>query len=242
VNRLYRHAASVFLLGLTLANAGTAKAQIDTPMIAPESDFGDIYKRAAASQFVVAGTVTRRDGVGKRWTKDLEAKIRAEGDLSLRLGGTLYTVEVENTVCRQGDFRVRSSVSSEVPQTVYVFLPRDDPAWVDGHMREEFMPGQRYLLFLVAPDQKILDRWTTTYDLDTHRSYFRGEQRARGVVPLRPGELGVLEKTTHLCEAMRPAEVAQKLAALKKLEDSRDPVLEKEAREAEENLRRAKPN
>ena len=33
MNRLYRYGASIFLLGLTLANAGTAKAQIDTPWL-----------------------------------------------------------------------------------------------------------------------------------------------------------------------------------------------------------------
>jgi hypothetical protein len=51
-------------------------------------------------------------------------------------------------------------------------------------------------------------------------------------VPLKLGELGVLEKMTHLCEAMRPPEITQKLSALKKLEDSGDSVLEKEARAA----------
>jgi hypothetical protein len=41
---------------------------------------------------------------------------------------------------------------------------------------------------------------------------------------------------------MRPAEVAKKLAALKQLEKSGDPVLKKEAREAEESLRMAGVN
>ncbi len=242
MNQLNRYMVRAFLLILTLVNAITAKAQIDTPIVAPGQDFGDLYTRAAASRFVVVGTVTRSDGVSKRLTKDLEAKIKAEGNLSLMVGGSLYVIEVENTVCRQGDFRVRSTTSSEIPQTVYIFLPRDEPAVVDNHQREMLLPGQRYLLFLVALDQETFERWTTTYDLDPHRSYFRGEQRARGVVPLKPGELGVLEKTTRLCEAMRPPEVAQKLAALKKLKDSGDTVLEKEARAAEENLRAAKPN
>ena len=89
MNRLYRYGASIFLLGLTLANAGTAKAQIDTPMVAPESDFGDLYKRAAASRFVVVGTVTRSEGVSKRWTMDLEAskKEAREAEESLRMAG-----------------------------------------------------------------------------------------------------------------------------------------------------------
>jgi hypothetical protein len=109
-------------------------------------------------------------------------------------------------------------------------------------MREEFMPGQRYLLFLFAPDQKILNRWTATYELDPNRPYFRGEQLSRGIVPLKSTELDVLQKITYLCEAMRPAEVAKKLAALKQLEKSGDPVLKKEAREAEESLRMAGVN
>ena len=242
MNQLNRYAARVLLLLLTLGYARTGKSQIDSPVVAPEQDLGDLYTRAAASRFVVVGTVTRSDGVGKRLTKILEAKIEAEGNLSLIVGGSLYTIEVENTLCRQSDFRFQSLASPEAPRTVYVFLPRDEPAVVDNHQREMLLPGQRYMLFLVAPDQVTLDHWTATYDLDPHRSYFRGEQHARGVVPLKPGELGTLQKVERLCQAMRPPEVAQKVAALKKLQESGDPVLEKEAREAEEDLRAARPN
>ncbi len=241
MNQLYRYAVRALLLVLTIANPMTA-TQIDTPIVAPEQNLVDLYTRAAASRFVVVGTVTRSDGVSKRLTKDLEAKIKAEGNLSLMVGGSVYAIAVENTVCRQSDFRAQSPASSEAPQTVYIFLPRGEPAVVDNHQKEMLLPGQRYLLFLVAPEQKILDGWTKTYDLDPNRSYFRGEQLSRGVVPLKPTELDVLQKITRLCEAMRPAEVAQKLAALKRLENSGDPVLEKEAREAEEDLRGAKPN
>jgi hypothetical protein len=104
------------------------------------------------------------------------------------------------------------------------------------------LPGERYLLFLVAVDQKVLHRWMPVYELDPNRSYFRGEELSRGVVPLKPDERDVLEKLTRLCEALRPPELAQKLAALKKLEGVADLVLEREAREAAEDLRTAKPN
>jgi hypothetical protein len=242
MNRIHSVAARVGLLVLALAFAETGMAQIDTLMVEPEKDFRDLYKRAAASQFVVVGTVVRMDGIGERWTKDLYERIMAANDLSVALLGTLYSVQVDNTVCRQGDFRARSSASSDAPKTIYIFLPKNEPAWVDGQMREVLLPGERYLLFLVPLEQKTLDRWIKTYDLDPHRPYFRGEQHARGVVLLKAGGLGVLEKVTRLCDAVRPAEVIQKLVSLQKLEAAGDPILEKEAREAREKLQSAKAN
>jgi hypothetical protein len=217
-------------------------AQIDTLMVPPEKDLNDLYKRAAASQFVAVGTVVRTEGIGERWTEEVNQRIMAANDISVSLHGTLAIIEVEKTVCRQGDFWPRSSAPSEVPKTIYIFLPTTEPPWVDGQMREYFLDDQRYLLFLVPLEQKTRDHWIKTYNLNPNRSYFRGEQHARGVVPLKAGELGVLEKVTRLCDAMRPAEVAQKLVSLQKLEASGDYVLEKEAREATKQLRSARAN
>ncbi|MEP6644366.1 MAG: hypothetical protein ABJA69_07700, partial [Acidobacteriaceae bacterium] len=175
-------------------------------------------------------------GIGERWTEDLYERIKTANNLSVALHGMLYTIEVKSTLCREGDFRIQPSSSSNAPRNVYVFLPSKEPFSVDGHFREEFLTGQSYLLFLVPLDKKTLDSWTTTYALDPKRPYFRGEQLARGVVPIKRSELGVLEKVTRLCEAVRPVGAARKLAALKKLEESGDPVLAKEARAAAENL------
>ena len=240
MSREYRVVATVCLLSLSLAMAEIATAQIDTLRVAPEKDFEDLYERAAASQFVVTGTVVRTEGIGERWTEELNQRIKTAQDLSVARHGTLTVIEVEKMVCREADFRARPSAISEVPKTIYIFLPRDEPQWVNGQLRESFLDGQQYLLFLVPLEEKLRDRWIKTYDLDPNRSYFRGEQHARGIVPLKAREV-VLNKVTRLCEAVRPADVAQKLTALTKLQSSGDSVLEKDARQAEENLQAEKP-
>ncbi len=48
----------------------------------------------------------------------------------------------------------------------------------------------------------------------------------------------VLNKVTQLCQAMRPASVAEKLEELYKLAASGDPILSREANEAMQGLQR----
>jgi len=112
-------------------SASIAIAQIDTERIPPEYDLSDLYPRAVASRFVVIGTVVKTDGVSQRMTSELLRRVKDERDLSLALGGGLYTIRVESTVCRQTDFRADAYTSSEAPQTVYVFLPRDEPMFCE---------------------------------------------------------------------------------------------------------------
>src|SRR5260370_8559091 len=90
-------------LGTTFS-AAIAIAQIDTERIPPEDDLSDLYPRAVASQFVVIGTVVKTDGVSQRMTSELLRRVKDEGDLSLALGGGLYTIRVESTFCRQTNF------------------------------------------------------------------------------------------------------------------------------------------
>lgn len=221
-------------------------AQIDTPQIPPGQDVGDLFERAAASRFVTVGRVVKIEGVAKRMTSELLEKVKAEGDLSLILGGDLYTIRVENTVCRQTDFDVPAQTSLEAPLTIYIFLPHEEPALVNGHQREALLPDHRYLLFLVEPDRQTLEKWTEIYQLEPNRDYFRGEELSRGIVPLDeatarktslPKQPPVLEKITRLCRALRPRPLEQKMAALKLLEAPGDDILKKEATKALAALR-----
>jgi hypothetical protein len=240
-----RNLVALFL-GTTFS-AAIAMAQIDTGRIPPEQDSGDLYVRAAASRFVVIGTVVSTDGVSHRMTPELLRRVKAEGDLSLAVGGSLYRIRVQSTVCRQADFSADAHTSSEAPQTAYVFLPRDEPMFVNGHERETLLPGQRYLLFLAAAPSQVLQKWTELFQLDPKQDYYRGEELSRGVVPLfrqtgegfTPMQPPVLEEVAQLCRAVRPPRVEEKLAALKLLASSSDLVLQKEA-EAAANALRAK--
>jgi hypothetical protein len=244
----YRYGTIVCVLASTLANP-IGMAQIDTSMTLPEQDLSDLCERAATSQVVAVGTVVKRDGVSKRMTAELTERMRAEGNLGLALGGTLYTIGIEGTVCRKSDFRPNASSSLETPRKIYIFVPRNESGFVDGHQQENLLPDRRYLLFLVTTNRQTVEKWTETYELDPKQTYYRGEQLSRGIIPLKerpPGSTPsktdpVLDKVTSLCQALRPSDLRQKLAALKKLEASGDPILEKEARFAAQSLQAMKP-
>lgn len=235
------------VLGLTLlftATAWAATGQIDTERIPPEQDTNDLYLRAAASRFVVIGTVTKTDGVSRRMTPELLHRVKAEGDLSLALGGVLYGIRIENVVCRQTDFESEAHTPLEAPQTAYMFLPQDEPLFVNGHRKETLLQGQRYLLFLVAAPPQVQRKWVALFQLDPKQNYFRGQDLSRGLVPLfrqtakgfAPTRPPVLDKIVQLCKAVRPPHFEQKLAALKKLASSGDPVLRREAEVAAQAL------
>jgi hypothetical protein len=202
-------------------------------------EIGDLYRRAAASRLVVVGKVVKLDLVADRSWK------RPTMDESF--GGFLYSIAVEKTVCRQAELIWHANVAGAPPPAdagpeVYLLAPVKPP--VPG--RETLELGQRYLLFLVLPDQKQQKEWTDSLYLDPQKVYLRGEEMARGVVLLPPQDPDhpgvkppeVLDKVTQLCQAMHPASVPEKLEALYKLAASGDPILSHEAREAMQGLQR----
>jgi len=245
------YSRSVRMLLCCFVFAQTVIAQIDTPVVAPQKDVGDIYRRAAASRIVVVGTVLRSEGVGSRPSEsdkdNLLGPVPEEGKAIVSLptlSGSLYTVQVEETLCRQEEFsgvRVPGDQLIVGPEkAVYVFVPRSEPMFVNGHRQEFLLQGGRYLLFLVEPTPEKQEEWTKSFKLDPKRVYYRGEELSRGVIPLAKstpenplqGKPPVLEKVTRLCDALRPKNVPDKLAALKKLAASGDPILVKEAKAA----------
>jgi hypothetical protein len=131
---------------------------------------------------------------------------------------------------------------AEADPVVYLLSPHKP--LVPG--KESLELGQRYLLFLVLPDQQQQKEWTDSLYLDPLKVYLRGEEQARGVVLLPPQDSDnpagkqpeVLDKVTQLCQAMRPASVIEKLEALQKLAASLDPILSHEAEEAMQALQR----
>lgn len=225
--------------------------------IPPEADTGDLFLRASKSSLVVVGVVVKRSGVqqrlsdvdrGKRIIREPDQKtaIIVLDDLKL---GTLYDVRVEETLCRQTDFEVgsdRGNQTASQNKTVSLFVPRDEPEWTKGTMKEHLLKGHRYLLFIKKPDPIILKEWLETYQLEP-QEYYRGEGQSRGIVPLgeyfnerhAPKQSAVLEKVTRLCQAVRHPELAKKLAALDELAASGDTVLQKEAEAAAKALRSA---
>ena len=222
----------------------TAGRQIDTERIPPEQDSSDLYRRAAASRLVVIGTVVKSEGIGKRLSQsDIEKMKRPapNGTIVLSLdgtfGGSLYTVQIENILCRQADIHSSAPDAPEISrpgQFAHIFVPRDEPMFTDGHEREMLLAGQRYLLFLVLTPQPVRKGWVDSFQLDPKQEYYRGEELSRGVIPLPENRKAqkqplVLRRVAQLCHALRPVTLAGKLAALRTLAASRDPVLKEEA-------------
>lgn len=204
-----------------------------------DQEIGELYRRAATSHFVLVGKVVKRETVADRaWKRPT---------MDENFGGFLYSIAVEKTVCRQADLIWRANVAdapAPVNAAPEVYLLSPNKPVVAG--TETLELGQRYLLFLVLPDQKQQKEWTDSLYLDPQKSYLRGEEMARGVVLLpapdpnhpeaKPPE--VLGKVTQLCQAMRPAAAGEKLEELYKLAISDDPILSHEAREAMDGLQR----
>ncbi len=216
--------------------------QIDTPPVPPDRDSGELYQRVAASRFVVVGEVSQCQGVGERMTPELSARILKQGDLSLARSGTLYTITVESTLCdRACSEDGEPEVSPKAGDSLYIFVPRDDPYFADGHLRETLTPQRRYMLFLVEPPRETTDLWLKTYSLDPTRTYYRGEHRSRGIIPLPTTTEGtkqppVATQVTQLCQALRTPTLQGKLDALKQLAKSEDPVVKEQAEIAHKKL------
>ena len=234
---LYRSVLLVLLL---------ARLQIDTPRVAVERDLNDLYLRVSASRAVVVGTVSKAKGVTKRMTPELREKVKISWDAAS--GGFLYDFTVEDTICRQEDFRVSAALPARLPPATStlapLFIPFEEPFLVMGRQREILGEGRRYLLLLSEPDTKKQREWTESFQLDRDRIYYRATERSRGVVLLDPPERPnapdgslVLEKVTRLCSAVRPPTLEGKLLELKKLAESGDPVLQREAEIAATALR-----
>lgn len=192
-----------------------------------QQEIGDLYARLSSSRFVVVGTVSKDEPV-----KTQGAPRSIDSDVV----GFRYAVAIEDTLCRKEDLDPRLPTLSVTPNEVDIFVPFKPPVW--GTERLEL--GQRYLLFLVVAEEDKQKEWTQAFTLDPHRTYYRGEELARGVIQLarptadnpNPVQPQVLEKVTQLCKALREPELPQKLSALNQLAASDDAVLKKEAQEA----------
>jgi hypothetical protein len=227
------------LLVVLLALVTSAKAQIDTETIPPAQDQRDLFSRAAASRLAVIGTVIKTEGRPKRIPPEsLEESLKK----GTALGGSLVTIQVEETVCRQSDFDKNAPRVDDRPQPFYIFVPFDESGLPDGDYREVLLPKHRYLLLLTELDTRSL---SAAYELDPNRIYYRGQGHNRGVIPLDPDTAAgrahnppeVVDEFRKLCAAMRPPNPEDKLALLQQLAGSSDAVLAKEAENAKKEVK-----
>jgi hypothetical protein len=228
----------VFLLLLLVGFVDSAQAQLDTESTPPDQDQNDLFARAAASRVVIIGTVTKSEGIAKNLSPDALAEHLRNGTAA---GGSLVTVRVDETVCRQSDFD-KTAPRVDADSELYLFIPLGESDLPNGRYREVVLPGHRYLLLLDSLDTRSL---TVKYRLDPNRAYYRGEEQNRGVIPLdttpssghirNPPE--VVDEFRKLCAAMTPVKPEDKVSSLQQLVDSGDPILAKEAMNAQKAVR-----
>lgn len=227
------HLTRTVILSLVIALIGlTCAGQIDTPRIAPAADTNDLYVRAAASDLVIVGSVVHGKVVSKRVAPDDIEGLKAS--LNSVFQGLLYTIRIDNVLCSQENFvaggtSVRRRGNND--GMVHVFIPADEPLFRGNLRQESFVKGRQYLLFLVPAPPEEKENWVKSLELDPTTAYYRGEEHSRGVIDLTSATSAppVYEKVVALCKALQPAELAAKLRSLRSLQDSQDPVLQREA-------------
>jgi hypothetical protein len=222
----------------------SARGQIDTELIPPEQDQRDLFARAAASRIVIIGRVGKIEGRSERVAPELLQERLNQGTVG---GGSLIRVKVDEIICLQSDFDKQAPKVDDLSQPIYLFIPFKDTSLPSGQYRERLIPDTRYLLLLTETGSRDA---IAKYDLEADRSYYRGEEYNRGVIPIEnesqprtaqnPPE--VIGKFRKLCSAMKPPDPADKLALLQTLIDSGDPVLQKEAEEARKAIKTAMEN
>ena len=233
---LTKIASSLILLAVLTA-PGICLGQIDTDPVSPRDDVRDLYERIASSKYVVIGTVRRSQGVMKRLTPELTEKMKTS--LNEGVGGTLYTIEVQETLCALKDLTTLGR-SKEQPGLVEIFVPHDEPLYVDSRRKEALIAGRRYVIFLKSPDARQQKVLVEAFELNPKATYYRAERGSQGVIPLSTASTGstevqrpaMLDKLIPLCTAIRNPTLQGKLAALSQLASSGDPVLEQESEKA----------
>jgi hypothetical protein len=223
-----KHSLNLILL---VALVGSARAQLATQSIPSEQDQRDLFARAAASRLVIIGAVVKSEGRSETLsTEAILERMRKGADYR----ASLFTIQVNEIVCRQSDFDAKVPKIDDKPSLVYVLIPFDESGLPDGHYREKIFSNGHYLLLLTEVETEAL---SPAYKLDPNQTYYRGEGHNRGVIPLGQTTSAdklekapeVVDKFRRLCAAMRPPSPADKLVLLQELADSDDPILQKEA-------------
>ena len=216
-----------FFLALTVLATQISLAQITHVPTGP--DLEDFYARLSASVYVVKGRTVEFKGVGQRppYPKRQIGPSTWEVRIEDLKGGTLFTVAVDQVVCRESDFAIGPTEGRALPNSVNVFVPRGELSWqsrFDSYRRvssEYLLRGREYLLFLrKAPAQEEL---VSTYQLDPEVTYYRTVEGDRGAValpdatnPERPYAFitPLVEAVTTFCGAVKAPDADSKIRNL----------------------------
>src|SRR5947209_4126958 len=92
-----------------------AHAQLDTESIPPAEDQNELFARAATSRLVIIGTVVKSEGKSERISDEAILERLHKGK---DYRASLYTIKVEETVCRQSDFHGNAPNVDDRPQPI----------------------------------------------------------------------------------------------------------------------------
>jgi hypothetical protein len=156
-------------------------------------DLDDLYTRVSESVYVIKGRVVGGKGAGSRVVplskEDVEKTMKGISvRTSVEPGGFLFTVAVDQTVCRQSDFAAGAAQIEAPTGLLHIFVPSGEPpvqSVLDSrrHFLSEFLqPGREYLLFLRMDPGK--ERLFSRYQLDPNLTYYRTYEGDRGAVAL----------------------------------------------------------
>jgi hypothetical protein len=224
---------------LVLSLFALLTVQIEVFRITPTGpDLDNLYERLAESAYVVKGRVLDSKGIGARpspISKETEEEHKKSGVpvlMTLRPGGTLFTVEPEQTVCRQSDLAFSVPEVAPLASPVYVFVPQGEPLAPSkftrnrGNVPEYLAKGQEYLLFLRKdPRQAQLE---TGYQLEGGRTYYRTVEGDRGAILLPSVSLPekpysfvtpLASAVATFCDAVKAPDVENKIRNLNAVRD-----------------------
>lgn len=221
----------IIMLVLAALAVQSVWGQLHTPPLRPVQtgpDFDNVLDRVSGSEFVVKGKVLDLAVVPKR------LPLAELGRLSIedKFGGTLFTIEPRETVCRQSDFSATASQAAPLAGLVYIFVPwreprtpgKDNPyRWIYS---ESLAKGREYLLFLRRNPRQ--DELVKDSQLDPGLIYYRTYEGDRGAVELpeaaRQGQprdfiTPLVSAVTALCEAVKAPDVETKIRNLNAVRD-----------------------
>lgn len=206
-------------------------------------DLDDLYERVSESICVVRGRVASRKGAGSRVVplskEDVEKAMKGiPVHTPVEPGGFLFTVAVDQTICRQSDFAAGTAQTEAPTGLLYIFVPQGeqpvqsvrDPR---RHFLSEFLqPGREYLLFLRMDPAK--ERLFSRYQLDPNLTYYRTYEGDRGAVALPDAAhpegpysfiAPLVSAVTAFCDAAKAPDVETRIRNLNAVKDhSADPA------------------
>jgi hypothetical protein len=142
---------------------------------------------------------------------------------------TLFTVALEETVCRQTDFSVAQPRVAPLTNLVRIAVPPEAPRLVESRLDRSVLyvtedlrpPGREYLLFLrEAPGREEM---VAKYKLDSGVTYYRTYEGDRGAIALPDAAnpegpyafiTPLVSAVAALCDAVKAPDVETKILNL----------------------------